>query len=365
MSLKAGIVGLPNVGKSTLFSALTSIEVESANYAFTTIEPNISIVELSDHRLHNIAQIVNPKRILPATFQFVDIAGLVEGASKGEGLGNKFLANIREVDAIIHVVRCFENNDIVHVANSIDPVRDAEIINLELVLADLSVVENVLKRVAKRAQNTTDPKAKAEYELALKLQTAFLNNIPARELDFSEAEKQLLKSYQLLSIKPLLYVANIAQDNIRDLDNNHHYQKLLALAKQQNVLCLPISIHLEYELSQLNEADKALFFIEYGIEYSGLEILTREAFKLLNLATYFTAGVEEVRAWTFKKGMTAPECAGIIHTDFEKNFIKAEVISYPDFIELGKAARDQGKMRLEGKTYLMQDGDICVFKVGK
>ncbi|UVD82002.1 redox-regulated ATPase YchF [Mycoplasma iguanae] len=367
MSLKAGIVGLPNVGKSTLFSALTRTQVESANYAFTTIEPNISIVELNDNRLHELAKIVKPERILPATFQFVDIAGLVEGASKGEGLGNKFLANIREVDAIIQVVRCFEDDDIVHVANSINPLRDLEIINLELLLSDMTIIENVLKRVTKKAQNTSDAETKIEYELALKLQKAFEQNIQARELDYSEKELKFLKSYQLLTLKPILYVANIAQNDIDNLKNNSHYKNLEKWATAKKVTLLPISIKLEHELSQLDQEDFQAFLKEYNLKYSGLDLLTQHAFKLLNLSTYFTAGILEVRAWTFTNGMLAPQCAGIIHSDFEKKFIKAEVISYLDYIqEQGeKNAKENGKMRLEGKTYIMQDGDVCHFKFGK
>ncbi|MBN3534658.1 redox-regulated ATPase YchF [Mycoplasma procyoni] len=367
MSLKAGIVGLPNVGKSTLFSALTKMEAESANYAFTTIEPNISIVELRDKRLDEIAKYVNPERILPATFTFVDIAGLVEGASKGEGLGNKFLSNIREVDAIIQVVRCFENKDILHVANEINPLRDVEVINLELLLADLQVIENVIKRVEKKALNTSDKEIKAEYEVALKLKKAFEQNIAARDVELSPEELKIIRGYQLLSLKPILYVGNIAQSDTQNPLNSVHFANLKKYTDQTNSLLIPISIQLEYEISQLNDEDKEMFLAEYNLEYSGLEILTREAFSLLNLATYFTAGVKEVRAWTFTKGMLAPQCAGIIHSDFEKKFIKAEIMSYNDYIELGgeKAVKDQGKVRLEGKTYEMQDGDICLFKFGK
>lgn len=367
MSLKAGIVGLPNVGKSTLFSALTKKQVESANYPFTTIEPNVSVVELPDKRLKAIAEIVKPDRILPATFQFVDIAGLVAGASKGEGLGNKFLANIREVDAIVQVVRCFEDNDIVHVANEINPINDVEVINLELILADLSIIENVIKRVQKKALNTSDKIIKKEYEVALKIKEALEKNISARDIELSENELKVINSYQLLSLKPILYVANVKQNDLEDLNNQKHYQNLKKYLEDKNQQCLVISIKLEYELSALDEEDKEIFLQEYNLEYSGLEILTRKSFELLNLSTYFTAGVQEVRAWTYTQGMLAPQCAGIIHTDFEKKFIKAEVIAYEDYISAGgeKNARDQGKLRLEGKTYAMQNGDICHFKFGK
>ncbi|WGI36363.1 redox-regulated ATPase YchF [Mesomycoplasma lagogenitalium] len=367
MSLKAGIVGLPNVGKSTLFSALTKMKVESANYAFTTIEPNISIVELKDKRLDKLAEFVKPEKILPTTFTFVDIAGLVKGASQGEGLGNKFLSNIREVDAIIQFVRCFDNKDILHVANEINPKNDVGVINLELLLADMQVIENVLKRIEKKALNSTDKNLKAEYQVALKLKQAFSQNQAARDLSLTEEELKIIKGYQLLTLKPILYVANIDQKDIENPLNNKHYQSLVQLASEFNNLVLPISIQLEYEISQLEDQDKQMFLDEYKLEYSGLEILTREAFFLLNLATYFTAGVKEVRAWTFTKGMLAPQCAGIIHSDFENKFIKAEIISYDDYVSSGgeKNAKDQGKMRLEGKTYIMQDGDICVFKFGK
>ncbi|WP_215772361.1 redox-regulated ATPase YchF [Mesomycoplasma hyorhinis] len=367
MSLKAGIVGFPNVGKSSLFSALTSSQVEIANYPFATIDPSVAVVEIKDKRLNEIAKIVNPEKIVYATFSFVDIAGLIAGASKGEGLGNKFLANIRDVDAIIHVVRCFDDNKVIHVANKMDPKADVEVINLELILSDLSVVENVLKRVAKRAQNTTDKTLKIEYELAKKIEDILTQGQPARVLNYTEDELKILQSWQLLSLKPVLYVANIDQASIQNPQQNKYYLELEKIAKAENNKIIPISVQIEYEISLLNPEEKEAFLTEYHLKEPGLEILTREAFGLLNLANYFTAGVKEVRAWTFKKGYTAPQCGGIIHSDFEKKFIKVEIISYNDFIEAKgeKNAKEQGKQRLEGKNYLVQDGDICNFKFGK
>ncbi|QZE12576.1 redox-regulated ATPase YchF [Mycoplasma sp. Ms02] len=366
MSLKAGIVGLPNVGKSTLFSSLTKKQVEASNYAFTTIEPNISSVVLKDKRIDEISKFVNPKKVVYATFDFVDIAGLVEGASRGEGLGNKFLSNIREVDAIIHVVRCFENTDIMHVANSVDPERDQKIINLELILADLETINNVLHRVEKKAKSG-DKTAIAEKDAALKIKALLESEKPAREADLSEEQYKIIKGYQLLTLKPILYVANMSNEQITDYQNDALYLKLKNSLPVDTKI-IPISVKMESELIQIEDEEEAKEFLSmYGVEESGLDILTREAFSLLNLQTYFTAGVVEVRAWVFKKGMAAPQCAGIIHTDFEKKFIKAEVISYQDYIdnEGETGAREAGKMRQEGKTYIMQDGDVCHFKFGK
>lgn len=367
MGLKAGIVGLPNVGKSTLFSGLTRMRAESANYAFTTIEPNVSIVELNDKRLSILSDMVKTEKTVKATFEFVDIAGLVEGASKGEGLGNKFLANIREVDLIVHVVRCFENKDILHVSNSIDPVRDFETINLELILADIQTLENVLSRIERRAINTNDKKLLKEVEVVKKIKEAFLKEKMAWEVNLDEEEYKIVKSYQLLTIKPMIIVANVSSENASKPENDPNYLKMKQLADSKNMKIVPLSVELETEISFLNEEEKELFLSEYNLTSSGLDRLTREAFDNLNLATYFTVGVKETRAWVFKKGTLAPECAGIIHNDFEKNFIKAEVIAYDDFIGCGgeKEAKDAGKMRLEGKTYEMKDGDICNFKIGK
>ncbi|WP_027120671.1 redox-regulated ATPase YchF [Mycoplasmopsis lipofaciens] len=366
MSLKAGIVGLPNVGKSTLFSALTKYQVEASNYAFTTIEPNISSVPLKDPRLYELAKLVNPNKIVPATFDFVDIAGLVQGASRGEGLGNKFLGNIREVDAIIHVVRCFKNKDIMHVANEINPINDKDVINMELMLADLETINNVISRIHKKAKSG-DKIAILEENLALKIKTLLESNQPARNLkNLSEEEKKLLKGYHLLTSKPMIYVANMSSEQIANYENDDLFIKLKESIGNETKI-IPICVQLESEISQLNENDMKEWLDSYNIKYSGLDLLTREAFDLLNLKTYFTAGEIEVKAWVFHNGMFAPQCAGIIHTDFEKKFIKADVISYDDYIkyegELG--AKNNGKIRSEGKNYIMQDGDVCHFKFGK
>lgn len=367
MGLKAGIVGLPNVGKSTLFSGLTKMRAESANYAFTTIDPNVSIVELNDERLKVLSNMVKTEKTVKATFEFVDIAGLVEGASKGEGLGNKFLANIREVDLIVHVIRCFENKDILHVSNSIDPVRDFEVINLELMLADMQVLENVKNRIGKRAQNTQDKKLLQELGVVEKLLKAFEEGKQAREVSLSEEEVKIIKGYQLLTIKPMIIVANISSQNASTPEKESHFLTIQKIANEKGITIVPLSVEIETEISFLNEEEKQVFLDEYNLKCSGLDLLTRTAFDNLNLATYFTVGVKETRAWVFKKGMLAPECAGVIHNDFEKHFIKAEVISYQDFIDFGgeKQARDNGKLRLEGKIYEMKDGDICNFKIGK
>ncbi|WP_373437648.1 redox-regulated ATPase YchF [Metamycoplasma equirhinis] len=365
MGLKAGIVGLPNVGKSTLFSALTLNEAESANYAFTTIEPNVAIVNLKDKRLDELAKIVNTKKIVPATFQFVDIAGLVEGASKGEGLGNKFLSNIREVDAIVHVIRCFENNDIVHVKNKIDPINDLNTINLELILADLQTIENIVNRIAKKAQSGNDKELKFEYSVVLKIREALQNEKMVKDLDLTNEEKQIIKSYQLLTSKPTIYVANLDSNSYKNLNTSSHFQNLKS--RLTNEILIPICIKIEYEVCKFEEDEKQMFLSEYGIEESGIDSIIKNSFYLLNQSTYFTAGEIEARAWIFKNGMSASECAGIIHSDFEKKFVKAEVIKYSDYIKYQgeKGCREAGKINLEGKNYLMQDGDVCYFKVAK
>ncbi|OYD26552.1 hypothetical protein EI74_0752 [Mycoplasma testudineum] len=368
MGLKAGIVGLPNVGKSSLFSALTKKEAESANYAFTTIEPNVANVELQDPRIEYLTKITEPNKTVFATFDFVDIAGLVEGASKGEGLGNKFLSNIRETDAIVHVIRCFEDENIMHVSGSVDPVRDAKIINLELILADASTIENVINRVKSKALHSSDKKAKIEFEIATKMQNWLAQEKMLSSLSFDESEMAIVKSYQLLTLKPQIYVANVHSLDVANPEANIHYQNLKKFTTENNSDLIALSIQLEKELSLIDDSEEANQMMEIlGIQSSGLNKLVFEAFKLLNLSTFFTVGKIEVRAWIFKNGMNAAQCAGIIHSDFEKNFIKAEVISYEDYKEAGSEnkAKESGKLKLEGKTYIMKDGDIVHFRVGK
>lgn len=365
MALKAGIVGLPNVGKSSLFSALTNSQIEMANYAFTTIEPNVSIVELKDERLEALAKIVNPKKIVPATFEFVDIAGLVAGASKGEGLGNQFLANIKEVDLIVHVVRCFEDKNILHVADNVDPVRDLEIINLELLLADLQSVEKIIQRIKKRAINSNDEELKYEYNTLVKVKNALEQNTSLRDLDFDPKELKIIKLYQFLSIKPIIYVANVGMDDLKEANN--FYNTLKAFLPSKDIL-IPLCVQFELEASQIElEEDKKSFLELFEVEELKIDVLIKKAFYTLGLRTYFTAGEQELRAWVFKENMNAQECAGIIHTDFAKKFIKAEVISYQNYVSFNgeKNAKENGKMKLEGKNYLMQDGDVCFFHFGK
>lgn len=364
MSLTAGIVGLPNVGKSTLFNAITESSVEAANYPFATIDKNVGVVEVKDKRVDDLSNLFNPKKTIYTTFEFTDIAGLVKGASKGEGLGNQFLANIREVDAICHVVRCFENSDITHVEGRINPVEDIEIIELELQLADLQTIENRLSKVERKVKNTTDAQAKAEYELLKKAQELLLANKPVSLLERNDSQNQILKGFHLLTDKPVIYVANIDEDSVSDPESNKHYMSVKAYGDERNCSVVAISAQMEQELSTLEPEEKELLLEEMGVSEPGLDKIVRTAYDILNLRTYFTVGVQEVRAWTFLEGYTAPECAGVIHTDFQKGFIRAETFTYDDMMQYKSEAaiKEAGKLRLEGKDYKVKDGDILHFR---
>jgi len=361
--MKAGIVGLPNVGKSTLFNCLSNAKAQSANFPFCTIEPNIGVVNVPDSRLEKLEGLVNPEKVVPATVDIVDIAGLVKGASKGEGLGNKFLANIRETDAIIHVLRCFDNDNVVHVDASIDPIRDKETIDFELQLKDLETVEKRLDRV-KKASRTGDKLALKELEILLKIKDNLESAISVRAIDFTDKERdEFVKSLQLLTDKPVLYVCNV--DEASAVSGNHYVDKVIDLVKNENAEVLVLAVATEADIMELDDYEERQMFLEdIGLDEPGVSKLIRAAYKLLNLQTYFTAGVKEVRAWTIHIGDTAPQAAGVIHTDFEKGFIRAEVIKYNEFIHYGSEAKvkEAGKLAVEGKEYIVQDGDMMNFR---
>jgi len=363
MSLTAGIVGLPNVGKSTLFNAITNQKILAENYPFATIEPNVGVVTVKDERMDKLKEMYNPTRFIPTAYEFTDIAGLVKGASKGEGLGNKFLSHIREVDAIVEVVRCFDDGKIIHVDGGIDPIRDIETINLELIIADLDVINNRLERVSKKARTTKNNEDIREVEILEKCKDALLKNIPLRQIELKEEDKKIIKSYSFLTIKPIIYLANVKESDLGNPDNEYVI-KVKEYAEKENARVVSLCAKVEEELSELTESDKQEMLEGLGLDGSGLDKLIKATYEILGLATYFTVGKDEVRAWTFKKGMNAKQCAGIIHTDFEKGFIRAEVISYEDLIEYGNElkVKEAGRARLEGKEYLMQDGDICHFR---
>ena len=362
MSLTAGIVGLPNVGKSTLFNAITKKSILMANYPFATIDPNVGVVIVPDERIDVLKNMYNPERVIPTTYEFTDIAGLVKGASNGEGLGNKFLSHIREVDAVVEVVRCFDDENIIHVDGSVDPIRDIEVINVELVLSDLEIVTSRINKIGKKAMTTKNKDDVKEIELLERIKEALESNIPVRKLGLDEEEKKLISSFNLITLKPIIYALNVEDS---DINTGNNYTKLVEdYAKKEGSETAIICAKLESELSELDEEEKKLFLDDLGIKESGVERLINKTYDLLGLATFFTVGKDEVRAWTFKKGSKAPECAGIIHSDFEKGFIKAEVMSYNDLVNAGSElrVRELGKARIEGKEYIMQDGDICHFR---
>ena len=362
MGLKAGIVGLPNVGKSTLFNAITKKNILAANYPFATIEPNVGVVLVPDVRLDKMNDMYKPERLVPTSFEFIDIAGLVKGASKGEGLGNKFLSHIREVDAIVEVVRCFEDGNIIHVEDGIDPIRDIAIINLELTLSDLEIITNRIDKIKKKAESQKDKEALKEVEVLIKARENLELGNALRGIFFDKEEVELLKNYSFLTMKPIIYLANVLEDELTG--DNKYVDIVSEYAIKEGSSVIKICAKTEADLCDMDESDKLEMLNSIGIEESGLDLVIKETYALLGLKTYFTAGSDECRAWTFKNGMNAKECAGIIHSDFEKGFIRAEVISYDDLINCGSElkVKEAGKARLEGKDYLMRDGDICFFR---
>ena len=363
MSLTAGIVGLPNVGKSTLFNAITKKHILAANYPFATIEPNVGVVMVPDNRLDFLNDLYKPKSLVPTTFEFTDIAGLVKGASNGEGLGNKFLSHIREVDAICEVVRCFEDDNIIHVENNIDPIRDIEIIGIELILADLDIVDTRLSKIEKKAKMSKDKDSLKEVDLLYKLKNCLESNNAIRGIELDCDELLIMKPYNLLTAKSIIYVANLSEEELNNKDNRY-LKQVEEYAKSEGSKVISVCAKIEEELSELDDEDKKELLSDLGVDSSGLDKLIRATYSLLGLKTFFTAGKDEVRAWTFKDGMKAPDCAGIIHTDFKRGFIRAEVMSYNDLEEYKdeKIVKEKGRVRLEGKEYLMQDGDICYFR---
>ena len=362
MPIKVVIIGRPNVGKSTLFNAITNQKILAENYPFATIEPNVGVVTVPDERMDKLKEKYNPDRFIPTAYEFTDIAGLVKGASLGEGLGNQFLSHIRDCDAICEVVRCFDNSDIIHVNGVIDPINDIETINLELAYADLDVIEKRMAKIERKAFMKVDKESVVEFELLTKCKKTLEDGNLIRNLDLSKEQKEMLRGYNFLTIKPMIYVMNVSEDDINQ--DNDYVIKVREYAKNHNTQAIKICAKIEEELSDLDEEDKAMFLDDFGIKETGLEKLTFAAYEALGLQTFFTAGEKECRAWTFKKGMKAPECAGIIHSDFEKGFIRAEVTSYDDFLKYGsmQKAKEAGKMRSEGKEYVFQDGDITLFR---
>ena len=359
MPLTAGIVGLPNVGKSTLFNAITRSQVEAANYPFATIKPNVKTVEVPDGRVDKLSAMFNPRKTIRTVFEFTDIAGLVKGASKGEGLGNQFLGHIRTVDAICHVVRCFDDNNIMHVENTVDPRRDIEIVNVELQLADLETVTNRIGKIERKAQSRKKDAVK-EFELLKRLKQALLSGQSVRSVEVNVDEAELLKNYQLLTEKPVIYIANMSEAEVGDPEQSAYYREVRKIAEAEGNKVIAIAARTEEELSQMDDEDRQMLLEEMGLERSGLDEIIMTAYATLNLCTFFTVGTDEVRAWTFTKGMKAPDCAGVIHTDFKKGFIRAEVYTYDDIMTYGNevALKEAGKLRIEGKEYVVQDGDI-------